>query len=431
MPTLIPAIRADMGNRTYFVGKMRARDICQQVGIAAELEDWEQLTIEELYQRDLNRRRVEREIAPYLVNTDDRFFGSIIVLVNDPDSIEFETISDFGAKLPKSYELASTDLGFLTVGAGHGAATSGALVALDGQHRLAALRLTVQGSAIRGPYDKEVADDEVTAIFVLNNSEVESRRLFTTLNRSARKVSRHDLLLMSEDDGRSVVARRLVSRPLLAPRGLEDDPLVKWTGNTITANDKALTTLNALNDGVSIVADAVKAPFALRKDYSLRPSDAELAMVEAETEKWLNMIFDAFPELVELREHPNAVTAARVGDQPISMVLKPAGFVVLFRAIAAMIDPTQGGMPDLTSAMSALSRLDWSLDAPHWKGLLITPKGTISGRRNEWNLAADVMAAIASGDRATSHFLEEVTSRYQTQLGDDKATLPSISEAKR
>ena len=420
-----------MGNRTYFVGKMRARDICQQVGIAAELEDWKQLTIEELYQRDLNRRRVEREIAPYLVNTDDRFFGSIIVLVNDPDSIEFETISDFEAKLPKSYELASRDLGFLTVGTGNRAASSGALVALDGQHRLAALRMTVQGAAIRGAYDKDVGDDEVTAIFVLNNSEIESRRLFTTLNRSARKVSRHDLLLMSEDDGRSVIARRLVSRPLLAPRGLEDDPLVKWTGNSIATNDRALTTLNALSDGVGVVAEAMEAPFALRKDYSLRPSDAELMMVEAETEQWLNAIFDAFPELMSLRDNPNNVISERASDRPVSMVLKPAGFVVLFQAIAAMTNPRQGGMQDLAEAVNALSQLNWALNAPHWKGLLMTPKGTISGRRSEWNLAADVIAAIASGDKANNHFADEVTVRYQAQLDDALANLPSVLEAGR
>lgn len=425
MPTLIPSIRAEMGNRTYFIGKMRARDICQQVGIAAELEEWDRLTIEELYQRDLNRRRVEREIAPYLVNTSDRFFGSIIVLVNDPSSIEFETISDFGAKLPKSYELASSDIGFLTVGAGSHSSASGALVALDGQHRLAALRLTVQGASLRGPYIDDVANDEVTAIFVVNHSEVESRRLFTTLNRSARKVGRNDLLLMSEDDARSVIARRLISKPLLAPRGLEQSPMVKWTGNTISASDTAVTTLNALNDAVGIVAESIAAPFALRKEYSIRPPDSELDPVEAEVELWLTAVFESLPQLAEIREAPGEVVAAREPDAPISTILRPAGFVVLFRAIAAAIDPDRGAMKSVPEALRALSGIDWRLSAPHWTGVLVTPGGRISGRRNEWNLAADFVAAAAATTTAKDYFTTDVRDRYRSHIGDSTAQLPS------
>ena len=424
MATLIPAIRAQMGTRTYFIGKMRARDICQQVGIAAELENWDHLTIEELYQRDLNRRRVETEIAPYLVNTGDRFFGSIIVLVNDPESIEFETVGEFGAKLPASYQLASTDLGFLTVGAGSHSAASGGLVALDGQHRLAALRLTVQGAAVRGPHMDEVAMDEVTAVFVLNSSEAESRRLFTTLNRSARKVSRSDLLLMSEDDGRSVVARRLLATDLLSPRGLEHHPLVKWTSNTISPNDTAMTTLNALSDVVDVVGSYLRLQFIAKKEYSIRPPEAELDRLEQEVLHWTELIFTNFAVLNDLRDRPEDMKEAREDSSPYSMVLKPAGFVTLFRAIASGLDPARGARARVADVIHELSELDWSFGAAHWRGVLVQASGRISGRRTDWNLAGDLMALAASGESAKQEFIDDVTRRYRVQIGDAAADLP-------
>lgn len=426
MATLIPVIRARMGNRIYFIGKMRAREICQQVGIAAELENWGDLTIEELYQRELNRRRVEQEIGPYLVSTADRFFGSIIVLVNDPESIEFEPVAAFGAKLAASYQHAATDLGFLTVGAGQHSSATGGLVALDGQHRLAALRLTVQGGSVRGPHSESVADDEVTAIFVMNSGESESRRLFTTLNRSARRVSRSDLLLMNEDDGRSIVARRLVATPLLAPRGIEDEPLVKWSANTISNSDTAITTLNALNDAVEIIGDALDLPFVRKNEFTVRPSDDQLSELEVTAQRWLQAIFAAFPILDELRYAPSRVPDERNDSQPISTILKPAGFVTLFRAMSSCLDPGKTPLREPEKAAKALAGLDWRLAAPHWRGVLMQPNGRISGRKSDWNLAGDMMAVLAAGESTREIFREETTERYRTHMGDQSLQLQDL-----
>ena len=45
MTTTIPALRADMGTWTYYITRMRAAEICEQVGIASETEEWEGISI--------------------------------------------------------------------------------------------------------------------------------------------------------------------------------------------------------------------------------------------------------------------------------------------------------------------------------------------------------------------------------------------------
>ena len=112
MTTTIPALRADMGTWTNYITRMRAAEICEQVGIASETEEWESLSIEDLYQRDLNNRRVEKQIAPYLAQNKDRFFGSIIVMVRDERSVEFEGIAKISNDVPISYRNLSDDIGF-------------------------------------------------------------------------------------------------------------------------------------------------------------------------------------------------------------------------------------------------------------------------------------------------------------------------------
>ena len=146
MSVTVPAMRAKMGSRTYYIGKMRASELSGQVGIASELEDWTSLELEDVYQRDLNIKRVTQVIAPYLAESPDRFFGSIIVWARDESVIEFERIMDVvpEIKIPKAYESSLNDLGVIVIG-GDGRATQSGLVALDGQHRLAAIREVVQG----------------------------------------------------------------------------------------------------------------------------------------------------------------------------------------------------------------------------------------------------------------------------------------------
>lgn len=424
MPTIVPAIRARMGTNTYYVGTMRAREVAQQVGVASELEDWAGLTIEELYQRELNQRRVEKEIAPYLAHTADRFFGSIIVLIKDASTIAFEPLGELGVDLPKAVSRSVEDLGILTLGLGSRASANGALVALDGQHRLAALRDVVRGKAEVGKFSDAVGDDAVTVIFVEHKSDIESRRLFTTLNRSARKVSKNDILLMGEDDGRNIVGRGLAQDPLFAPRGLVDHPLVKFDGNTIKEKDSALTTLGALNDLVEAVAEHMRLPFAVKDDWSVRPSESDLANLSAESSRWAYALFESVPELKTLRLDPSAVPAAREPDGDISLLLKPAGFVVFVKAVQACLDPSKGRMGSLTEAMTAVSRVGWSISASLWQDLMFGKRGAISGRRNEWEFAADVAACIASRATVKQDFLDRTTLRYGEVISRPGTALP-------
>ena len=250
MTVTVPAITAHMGSRNYYIVKMSAADLSGQVSVASELAEWKELNLDELYQRKLNEARVEQDIAPYLATHPDRFFGSIIVWVLNPNVISFEPVSkhvDVMAALKASVQ----SIGVLVIDAATAGDHSG-LVALDGQHRLAALRRVVQGQT-DGPFAKDVRSDEVAVLFVQDENVTNARDLFTVLNRSARRVSRNDVLIMSEVDGAAIVARHLTTHPLLAPRGIEDEPLIKWERNTIAAKDKEITTLNAIYEIAQVV----------------------------------------------------------------------------------------------------------------------------------------------------------------------------------
>lgn len=425
MSFTIPAIRAKMGSRVYYIGKMTAGQLSGQVGIASELEDWQTRTLEDVYQRKLSERRVLQTIAPYLANNADRFFGSIIVWARNPEMLIFEGLGEISEhlNLPASYHQPLSDIGLITFGDDDSSARSG-LVALDGQHRLAALRANVYGQT-EGPFTSHVTDDEVTVLFVCDSDRIRSRALFTILNRTARRVTRNDVLIMSETDGAAIAARRVAAETLLAPRGLDDQPLVKWEGNTIAKKDTQLTTLNAVADVAATIGMIQDIALSDDDDAQVAPNPDDVDSVAETLRDWLNEFFRVLPELEAMRHDTSLILDGRKPEAPFSMLLRPIGFITFFRAVAGALRQGNHHTPDAHSAIGRLARLDWSMSAMVWRLILVDSKGHMSRRDADINLAADLALWLTLGSTSNEQFQADLLERYRRQIGRQDAVLPT------
>jgi DNA sulfur modification protein DndB len=418
MSVTVPVITARMGSRDYYITKMTAFELAGQVGIASELTDWKELTLEELYQRDLNRKRVEQEIAPYLANARDRFFGSIIVWILGDDVVTFETVGDF-VSVSAAYARAAKSLGFLII---DNSQRRSGLVALDGQHRLAALREVVQGNT-DGEFRGEVANDEIAVIFVRDTEVRSARDLFTVLNRSARKVSKNDVLIMGEVDGAAIVARRLASHRLLAPNGLNDHPLVKWDSNTIARKDTQFTTLNAIYEVVKKVATYLKIDLLSGEDSGNPPPESETAAVFDASLFWLSTLFEESDDFAAMRIDPAAIAEGRGKEAPFSLLLKPVGFQSFFGAVATLLERAAGEWTP-RDAVRSLLQVDWSLSSPSWSGIMVNTRGNVTNRAADVSLASDLAAWLAGGKVLDASFQEALRERLRKQTNIADLDLP-------
>jgi DNA sulfur modification protein DndB len=90
------------------------------------------------------------------------------------------------------------------------------LFTIDGQHRVAGIKEALKR-------DESLAAEEVSAIFVSHQPTSESmertRRLFTTLNKTAVRVKQADIIALDEDNGFAIVTRQLVDDSDLFRRG--------------------------------------------------------------------------------------------------------------------------------------------------------------------------------------------------------------------
>jgi len=189
-----PCIKGKMGDWAYYLTSMRVTELVNYVKFADQLFPRDDL--DQIMQRELTKR--SEGITEYLLKNDQRFMGALIVAAVGGEP-KFIPVS-FGDE--SAYSFAEGKLGFLRFDG------SESYYTLDGQHRLAAIR---DGLA-RDP--ERLSKDEVSLIIVWHKNDEDgrkrARRLFTTVNRYARKTSREEDLAFDEDNPVDIFTRRLV-----------------------------------------------------------------------------------------------------------------------------------------------------------------------------------------------------------------------------
>ncbi|EAT5433757.1 DGQHR domain-containing protein [Salmonella enterica] len=199
---VLPCLRGYIGSWITYSCMMRLSDASELIGFAEELHQIDKLS--DKIQRELNTDRAE-EISRYLVSNEDRFFNSLVVAVYDGDPNWHEiggiTPNNEEASLLEFPEYAGNCLGFLSI------TRDEKFFALDGQHRLAGIKTALKGGS-------NIADELISVIIVAHSNtpegKIRSRRLFTTLNKKAKLVSKDTIIALDEDDIAACITRRLI-----------------------------------------------------------------------------------------------------------------------------------------------------------------------------------------------------------------------------
>ena len=412
MATVIPAIRGKLGNTEYYETTMKVRDLVTSVRRPSDLEDWANFSIEERMQRELDDKRVKEQIVPYLVRSIDRFFGSIIVLVYKGE-VNFETIADLKASLPGAYKANASRIGFLTI-------DGGSLIVLDGQHRLAALKMVYdnQDNLPVGEFVQDVPDDEVCVIFIKHENPVKTRRIFNTVNRYAKQTSRGDNIITSEDDGYAIVTRRLLrdDEPLgnriVGGKSVE---LVNWRSNTLTTRSKQLTTISALYETVQLILSSIKAGYY---EAQTRPDETRLDEGADKVSEFWKVILNGMASYQKAVADPEQIAAMRDDKAPSALLFKPAGQIALIKGLLMACHGDRMALPD---AVKLASQIDWGTHAPLWQGVIMKPSGAIDAGSEARNRAANIICWMIAADRMTQEEADAALRIYNQGFGVDVA----------
>ena len=433
---LYPAIRARMGRWEYYIVRMSMRELDKNVRFASEIHETNLLS--KAIQRQLNESRAKKQITTYLAKQEDRFFASIVVAVlgGEPhwhpvvmESKEFSIIASDN-KLANSF-------GVLTFN------DEEQYYALDGQHRLAAIRELVQNptsnDAPEGFWNEEMSVILVTPTQLEGYDDflIRYRRLFGHLNRYAKPMSQFDNIVMDEDDTIAIVTRRLVSRHSFfssAGDEFESSRIMMKKGKNIPAGSSHWTSLENLYDLNAALLNTRKRRNEgwgrihdkLSEYKRFRPDDDEIDELAEELFARWEAITDALPVLWEdpsrMRVH-NPDDSEEHGKDNI--LFWPIGQQLLVDLAQQLLDEALSRTPDETETLSAdearealtpLNRIVWDAHRPPWRHLLLVSSGDDRGWR------------IASEDRKPRIRIAERIIRWQVgldrNLSDEQLTGP-------
>lgn len=415
--------RAKLGSTVYYIGKMRAGELIDNVGFAAELPEWNEMTADEKMQRQPDIARVINEIVPYVVEDPDLFFNSLIIDVfSGYDELEFESIAEVVKDVPKAYKIPMKDMGFLTLPGKE------RLIALDGQHRLLSLRIAIRGiyglpagakvPASTKPLDPhpELGDEEIGIILVQHNDNQKIRKIFNKVNKYARQTSRGDNIITSDDNIHALIARRLFREgEVLAPIGKCE--LVNWKSNTLSQRSKHLTTISAL---YTISETVLKA-----ENYStniLPPEDKQEKAYHEISEFWKELLegLDIYQEYLRLTEADKPVSLLR--EQ--SLLMKPVTQMALAH-VAAMAREKSISWKEI---VQKLNKVNWSFDNKLWFNILIigsAQKKMITGKESIRS-AGMIISYLVMGDQMTKSEIANVHDIIKNAHDNPNEPLPNM-----
>ncbi len=413
MTTTVPAIKGGMGSIEYYATKLRAADLSAIARAASNADSWANLSIEERLQRKLNEKRVREELVPYLAEADDRFFGSIIILVYKPETFGYEDIGKWLKEdTPIAYNKVINQMGVLTIDGGD-------LIVLDGQHRWSALRMIVsrkddKNRDISGTHVGAVRDDELSVIFVPFLSTEITRRLFNKINRSAKPTGRSDNIITSEDDGYAILARRLLAAgEPLGVSNSDGELIVNWKSNTLSDRSAQLTTVSVLYDTVRAVCKEHGFHFEERERV-VRPPVQELDDAYEYVARWWTLLLEHIAAFKEAVAKPDQIPTLRQREAH-NLLTKPAAQIALVRGL--LIATGRYAIKDV-QAVKRTNKIDWDLHSLLWRDVLVSAGDRIVARNENYVRAAELVAYLLAGNSPS--YLQSMKDQLQKSLAEFK-----------
>lgn len=408
MATTIPAIAGRIGTTDYWVTTMKAKEVCEKLVIPKDMEGWEDLSLEERYQRNINLNRVKKEIAPYFANDKDRFTGSIIVAIQNDENVTFERVTEVAPKMPALYKQSATGLGLLTLSGGE------VLVPLDGQHRTKAFKYAITGKDDQNRDIEDIGGDpdlakEDIVVILVRYDPLRSRRIFNKVNRYARPTPKGQNLITDDDDVVAVIVRQAIVGNLISAR------LVSISKSSLNVKAPEFTTLATLYDGS---LDILRAKG--HQKYAQRPDAAKEKVLKAElVETWSSLVegLDIFRLAVD--------DPAETGDDKRreirrdSILGKPIGQLAAVRASMELRYGTRHGI-SMHGVVERLNAVPWSVAEPLWQGVLMSGEKMRSGKTAA-TLAADLIAYVAHAAKWKDDEAEDLRERIRANLTEDEA----------
>lgn len=208
----------------------------------------------------------------------------------------------------------------------------------------------------------ELAEEEVSVIFVKHENNLKIRKIFNKVNKYARQTGRGQNIITADDDVYASIARRLFAEGEVLHK-IGKNELVNWSSNTLSQRSKQLTTVSALYT----IAETISKD----RGWSAKtmPSDDEAIeeVFDENTDFWKQLLegMSVYKEYLELTKLDKPISQLREDN----LLMKPVTHMAL--AHVAYFAKIKGLV--WADVVRKLDKVDWSMDNSVWFNILVIP----------------------------------------------------------
>lgn len=386
--------------------------VAHRVNYAKEIHNSKKLS--DLIQRELDEKTRAGQIGDYLIKNQDRFFNSLVVAVygGDPDWHEFHTLravaNDIDVEeLPYSVRYG---VGYLSFSGEE------KLFAVDGQHRLAGIRNALKTNA-------ELKQEELSIIVVAHHTDERgmrrTRKLFTTLNKTAQPVSKSEIIALDEADAMAITARNLVEYdPRFSDVRID---IMRKQANLPRGDSIHFTTLINLYDVLEILFVKAKKGAKGAELKRFRPTDEELTAYQGVAKEYFSLLADRFSSVKRCLNaaDPEVVIKKYRHSRGGHILFRPVGLLI-FTDVVATLMRVEG--KSLKASVRALKSLPTLLASYPYDGVLwdkATKTINVGRRALARDLLLHQLGLIKDARRAN-----KLQARYATVRGGSAEEYP-------
>jgi DNA sulfur modification protein DndB len=358
----IPAIRAKLGNWTYYTTTLTFEQVSNFVSkVDDQLHKSESL--KDLIQRSLSSNYLN--IKEYIINQQDLFFNSLVLAVYDdyPQWKEIEFKYD---------NIETYQMGILEFESTH------KIFPIDGQHRVEGIKAAVAENP-------QLKEQRIAAIFVghLNSDEGKqrTRRLFTTLNRYAKPVTMNDIIALDEDDSIAIATRELLESFEL----FTYDRVTNSSNKAIQETDKksftSIITLYQCNKELLKLfrkKRAVDNPQSVRDNIKLedylktRPAQEEVDLFKEFCFNYWNDFLESFFAVREFTQEESELPALKFRNREDggNLLFRPIG---LLPFVQASLEIHVRTTESFKTIFDKLNGYDFTISKKPWENVIWNP----------------------------------------------------------
>ncbi len=363
------AIKGQMGIWKYYVTTFSFEQICKLVSpITKEISNSESYS--NLLQRSITDN--VKSITDYLLNQPERLFNSLVLAVYDGYPEWYELDVEVG-------EYSTYSVGVLEFSGDE------TIFPVDGQHRAEGIKAAVA-------VDSSLRNEKVPVILIGHENSPEgkkrTRRLFSTLNRRAKRVKDNEIIALDEDDVIAIATRELAeNHRLFIGERLVDEK----TKNISPKNRYAFTSILTLYEINKYLFDEYA------KTKKLKGQEKEKYLLYRPEEKAVNEFihfvegfWDAFCENIPLIKKYVLEDKEQIESQCLrsgdggNLLFRP---IALSQFVIATIEYKNRKETSLDEALQTLSRIPMIIQEKPWKNVLwLDERKIINGRARKKDL---------------------------------------------